>query len=280
MDSLQDLVITLTRLADPTAIIDVLLVAGLIYALLYLMRGTPAIQLVRGIIVVIAILFFLVSVLPLPAFRWLVERSIPALLIGVPVIFQPEIRRGLERLGRTGFRWTPARPTMRQVIQHVARATQRLSERHYGALIVFERTTGLQEFIETGVSLDAALTPELLLTIFHPGTALHDGAVIVRGDRVAAAACVLPLAAQVPDPQMGTRHRAALGITEQTDAVAVIVSEETGTISLAYGGRMIRHLDEGRLARSLLAFFEPGIGVRREATKAVAADADGTMSGP
>ncbi len=277
MASFQDLLMTLTRLADPVAIIDVLLVAGLIYALLYLMRGTPAVQLVRGIIVVVAILFFLVAILPLPAFRWLVERSIPAMLIGVPVIFQPEIRRGLERLGRTGFLlWHTNHQGMRQVVQQVARAAERLSERRHGALIVFERTTGLQELVETGVALDASVTTELLLTIFHPGTALHDGAVVIRGGRIAAAACVLPLAAEVPDPQMGTRHRAALGVTEQTDAVAVVVSEETGNISLAYGGRMIRNLDEGRLTRSLLAFFEPGIGVRRTTSHTVTAEADGT----
>lgn len=277
MESFQDVVLTLGRLLDPVAIIDVLLVTGLIYTLLYLMRGTPAVQLVRGMIVVMVILFFLVAILPLPAFRWLVERSLPAMLVGVPVIFQPEIRRGLERLGRTGvFHWNSNRPGMRQVVQQVARAAERLSERRYGALIVFERTTGLQELVETGVPLDASVTAELLLTIFHPGTALHDGAVVIRDGRVAAAACVLPLASEVPDPQMGTRHRAALGVTEQTDAVAVVVSEESGVISLAYGGRIIRNLDEGRLARSLLAFFEPGIGARRAGTRLVVTEPDGT----
>lgn len=259
MNSLQDILLTFTRLTNPIAVIDILLVTALIYGLLYLMRGTPAVQLARGIIVIFVGLYFLINLLPLPAFRWVVAQSIPVLLIAVPVIFQPEIRRGLERLGRTRFLfgWSTSQPEMTRVIQQVARAAKRLSERRHGALIVFERTTGLQELIETGVSIDSGVTAELLLTIFYPNTALHDGAVIIREDRIVAAACVLPLAGDVPDQQMGTRHRAALGVTQQTDALVVVVSEETGVISLAYSGRIIRNLDEGRLTRLLLAFYEP-----------------------
>lgn len=259
MNSLQDILLTFTRLDDPIAVIDILLVTALIYGLLYLMRGTPAVQLARGIIVLFIGLYFLISVLPLPAFRWVVTQSIPVLLIAVPVIFQPEIRRGLERLGRTRFlfSWSSAQSDMTRAVQQVARAAKRLSERRHGALIVFERSTGLQELIETGIQIDSSVNAELLLTIFYPKTALHDGAVIIQDDRIMAAACVLPLADDVPDQQMGTRHRAALGVTQESDALVVVVSEETGIISLAYSGRIIRNLDEGRLTRLLLAFYEP-----------------------
>lgn len=259
MNSLQDILLTFTRLDDPVALIDILLVTALIYGLLYLMRGTPAVQLARGIIVLFIGLYFLISVLPLPAFRWVVTQSIPVLLIAVPVIFQPEIRRGLERLGRTRFLfdWSAVQSDMTRAVQQVARAAKRLSERRHGALIVFERSTGLQELIETGIEIDSSVNTELLLTIFYPKTALHDGAVIIREDRIMAAACVLPLAGEVPDQRMGTRHRAALGVTQQSDALVVVVSEETGVISLAYSGRIIRNLDEGRLTRLLLAFYEP-----------------------
>lgn len=264
MNSLQDILLTFTRIG-PLAIIDIALVTTLIYGLLYLMRGTPAVQLARGIIVLFVVLFFLVNFLPLPAFRWVINQSVPILLIAVPVIFQPEIRRGLERLGRTRFLfgWYSSQPEMTRAIQQVARAAERLSERRHGALIVFERTTGLQELVDTGVPIDSSVTAELLLTIFYPGTALHDGAVVVRDSRVVAASCVLPLAEEVPDQQMGTRHRAAIGVTQQSDALVVVVSEETGVISLAYSGRIIRNLDEGRLTRLLLAFYEPATQTRR-----------------
>lgn len=263
MESLQDVWLTLQRLnpaTNPLALADILMVSLIIYALLYFMRGTPVVQLIRGILVLVVILFFLSSFTQLTALRWLIRNATPALFFAIPVIFQPEIRRGLERLGRGSFffgRYYGQKPTMAGVVQEVAQAAKRLSERRYGALIVFERSVPLQDIIETGMPIDSAVTAELLITIFYPGTPLHDGAVIIRDQRIVAAACVLPLAAEVPDPQMGTRHRAALGVTEQTDALAVVVSEETGQISLAYSGRIIRNLDEGRLTRLLLAFYEP-----------------------
>lgn len=258
MTSFEDLFLPFTQFGW-TDIVDILLVTAFIYAVLYLVKGTQAVQLLRGIVVLAILFFFLAQFLRLTAFRWLIANTIPVLLISIPVIFQPEIRRGLERLGRTGLLFGRSTPeeTLTRVINHVCRASQRLSERRHGALIVFERETGLQEIIDTGVAIDGLVSPEILTTIFYPNTALHDGAVIIRGERIVAAAAVLPLASDLRDRRLGTRHRAAVGVTEISDAIAVVVSEETGIISLAYNGRIIRHLDEGRLNRLLHAFYGP-----------------------
>jgi diadenylate cyclase len=180
--------------------------------------------------------------------------------VAIPVIFQPELRRALERVGRAGSlaNRQSSLPTLSIVIGAVSQAARILADRRHGALVVIERETGLQDYADTGVRLDALVTPELLLTVFFPNTALHDGALIIRGERAIAAGCVLPLAASVAlDYHLGTRHRAAIGITEQSDAIAVIVSEETGIISVAHNGRMIRRLDEARLAKVLQAIHGP-----------------------
>jgi diadenylate cyclase len=234
------------------------LVALFFYWLLFLIQGTQAVQLLRGIIIIVLLSILVTSIFQLTAFSWLIRNSIPALLVSIPVIFQPELRRALERLGRTGFPINrPARQAViEQTINHICEASRQLSERRHGALIVLERETGLQEHVDTGVKVDALVTSELLLTIFFPTTALHDGAVIVREDRVVAAACVLPLTEGfISNRQLGLRHRAAIGVTEQSDAIAIAVSEETGTISIARNGRIIRHLDEKRLRKILQAFY-------------------------
>jgi len=254
-----DLLYALSRL-DALAVFDILLVALIFYAFVRLIQGTQAVQLLRGVIIVVLVAAVLTNVLHLSAFGWLITKSVPALLLAIPVIFQPELRRALERLGRAGSfanRQT-ALPDAALVIGSIAQACRILSDRRHGALIVMERDTGLQEYADSGVRLDATVTPELLLTVFFPNTALHDGALIMRGDRAVAAGCVLPLAASFAvDYHLGTRHRAAIGITEQSDAIAVIVSEETGIISVAHNGRMIRRLDEVRLAKVLQAIYSP-----------------------
>ena len=240
--------------------IDILLVALFFYWLLFLIQGTQAVQLLRGIIIIVLLSVLVTSIFQLTAFSWLIRNSIPALLVAIPVIFQPELRRALERLGRTGFpiNRSPRQAIIERAINQICEASQRLAERRHGALIVLERETGLQKHIDTGVKVDALVTCELLLTIFFPNTALHDGAAIVREDRVVAAACVLPLTEDfMTDHHLGLRHRAAIGITEQSDAIAIAVSEETGTISIARNGRMIRHLDEKRLRKVLQAFYSP-----------------------
>jgi diadenylate cyclase len=218
------------------------------------------VQLLRGIIILVLLAGLLSFVRELRAFNWLVRSAIPALLVSIPVIFQPELRRALERLGRTSnlLSSSSREQDMSTVIEGIAAASQVLSESRHGVLIVMERETGLAEYVDTGIGMDAAVTPELLETIFFPNTALHDGAVIIRRDRIVAAACVLPLVENLSgERHLGTRHRAALGITVGTDAVAVVVSEETGIISVAHNGRMIRRLDAKRLEKILAAFYEP-----------------------
>jgi len=202
----------------------------------------------------------------LPAVSWLIKNALPALLLAIPVIFAPEIRRALERLGRAGTFSPTAKLTpyadMQQVIGAVVEASARLSARQHGALIVVQRMDSLEQYMETGVKMGAQVTPELLLQIFYPDTPLHDGAVIIADGRIVAAACVLPLSAsgilnRSPERQMGLRHRAALGISEVSDAVAIVVSEQSGSISIAHAGRMIRRIDPNRLENILVAFFRP-----------------------
>lgn len=253
----------LSRLT-PADVVDILLVALIFYGVLLLMRGTQAVALLRGVIVLLLSAFLVSSIFRLTAFNWLIRGLLPALAVAIPVILQPELRRVLERLGRpTGLvTWSSREAAIERTIDAVATAARRLSERQHGALVVLERETGLQEYVDRGVAVDARVTAELLLTIFFPNTALHDGAAIIRGDRIVAAGCVLPLTeSMVIDSHLGTRHRAALGVTEQTDAIAIVVSEESGIISIAYNGRMVRHLDERRLRKILLALCQPQLAV-------------------
>ncbi len=245
-------------------VVDILMVAVVFYLVFSLAQGTQAVQLLRGMVLVILAAFLASQVLPFPGFRWLIETSLPALLIAIPVIFQPELRRALERLGRTGsfFGRRQQEEVVEQVVDEVARAAHRLSSRRHGALVVFERETGLQEFIETGVPLNADVKAELLRTIFHPNTALHDKAVVIRDGKLVAASVMLPTTQNPQYSGLGTRHRAAIGLTEESDALVVVVSEETGIISIAYNGRMVRRLDINRLRSVLLAFFQHRLGGR------------------
>jgi diadenylate cyclase len=253
----MDLVWTIQSI-DSRAVIDILLVALLIFAGSFLVRGTQTLLVLRGIIVVIVVIGLLSSILNLVAFNWVLRGIITMTTVAIPIIFQPELRRAFERLGRASFGFRQNSITQREMVVNViAQAAGRLSERRHGALIVLERQNRLDEFINTGVSLDSEITPQLLLTVFWPKTELHDGAVIVRGDRVMAAACVLPLSSgrNLGDRKLGTRHRASLGMSEVSDAIVVTVSEETGQISVSNGGRMIRRLDANRLTTILLTFY-------------------------
>ena len=247
-------------------LLDILLVAAIFFLMLYLVRGTRAVPLLRGIILLIILLGVLVAIFPLRAFAWLLDRALPALLVAVPVVFQPELRRALERLGRAGSvlgRPTGQRANLERSLSAVVEASRVLARRRMGALMLLERETGLQEYVETGVVLDAEASPELLTALFDPHTALHDGAVVMRNGRILAAACVLPLStAFLDDRRLGLRHRAALGISEETDAVAVVVSEERGSVSVAHNGRIIRDLDPERLARVLRAFHQSALEPR------------------
>jgi diadenylate cyclase len=255
----SDLLWILRRI-DALAVVDILLVTLVFYALLRLIRGTQAVQLLRGIIFLVLVVVVVSGLFRLTAFNWLLRSAIPALLVALPVIFQPELRRALERLGRAGgiIIWPQKETEPDKTIAAITEACADLSKQRWGALIVLERETGLQQYVDTGVMINSDLSADLLLTVFYPNTALHDGAVIVREGRIAAAACVLPLAKTlVSKGHIGTRHRAAIGATEETDAISIVVSEETGIVSIARGGRMVRHLDQRRLRRILTALLRP-----------------------
>jgi len=242
--------------------LDILLVALIFFWLLYVVRGTRAVSLLRGVILLIILTTLLSGGIRLRALSWLTQKVLPALLVAVPIVFQQELRRALERLGRAGAmfgRVTGDRAILEQTLATTIQACHTLAERRIGALIVLERDTGLQEFADDGVILDA-VTQELLVTIFDPHTPLHDGAVIVRRGRILAAACVLPLStAFLADRELGLRHRSAIGVTEDSDAIAIVVSEERGAISVAHNGRIIRNLDARRLKAVLLAFYQPAL---------------------
>src|SRR5579859_636842 len=250
---LQSLAGSLAGRFGVSAILDIAIVALALYWLLSLISGTSAATLVRGILILLTLGFVLSNVFNLTMLQFLLRNSIPALIFAIPVLFQPEIRRALEQLGRAGSlipRTTTASPNAR-LAEMIARGAQQLAERRFGALLIIERSTPLGEYASKGVAMDALISPELMLNIFWPNSPLHDGAVIIHGDRVVAAGVVLPLSQSPTVEHMGTRHRAAIGITEISDAIAVVVSEETGTISLANAGRMVRNLGQARLQKVL-----------------------------
>jgi len=221
--------------------IDILLVAIVIYEFLALIRGTRAALILIGLSIVV-LAFYVSRMGELVTLNWVISRALPYAVFALIVIFVPEIRQALARLGR---RMTLARSAAAEADAYddIALAANLFSQNQTGALIVIQREIGLRTYIESGVALDAKLSYDLLATLFRPSAPLHDGAAIIQGDRVAAAACFLPLSMNpVLSTQLGTRHRAAIGITEETDAISIIVSEETGSISLAVGGSIDRDL--------------------------------------
>ncbi|MFD1673108.1 diadenylate cyclase CdaA [Alicyclobacillus fodiniaquatilis] len=242
-------------------VIDILFVAVVLYFLLLLVRGTRAVQLLKGVIIVV-IVTMISSLLHLSASSWLLSRIIQIGLFAIPVVFQPELRRALEQLGRGGF-WTFSlgqqdQEEIQQTVNEIVKATQVLAKTKIGALIVIERKTGLSEYIETGTMIEGIVSSELFINLFIPNTPLHDGAIIVRNKQLVAAGCFLPLTEnRTLDKQLGTRHRAALGISEQSDGVAVVVSEETGHISVGVDGVLHRSLDERGLKELLTTLLVP-----------------------
>lgn len=228
------------------AVIDILLVAVVIYEFLALIRGTRAALILVGVSIVV-LAFYFSRVGQLTTLNWLISRVLPYGVFALIVIFAPEIRQALARLGRR-LTFTRGSGAEAEAYDDIVMAANLFSQNQTGALIVIEREIGLRTYIESGVAIDAQLSYDLLATIFRPSAPLHDGAVIVRGDRISAAACFLPLSMNpVLSTQLGTRHRAGIGITEETDAISIIVSEETGSISLAVGGAIERDLTVERL---------------------------------
>mgnify|MGYP001367799461 CR=1 FL=1 len=236
-------------------IVDILLVALLLYNLYLLIRYTQAMQLVKGLIVLL-VARMVSKWLGLHTINWLLANTIAIGAFALPVVFQPELRRTLERLGRGKLFGKPVtvlgEEEAEELIDALTKSIVVLSKNKIGALIILERHTGLNDYIENGVKIEGYVSAEFLINIFIPNTPLHDGAVIIRGNRVMAAGCLLPLS-ENPDiaKELGTRHRAAIGVSEQNDAFAIIVSEETGIISVAEGGRIQRYLDKDILREKL-----------------------------
>src|SRR5664280_1713828 len=245
----------------PNAVADIAITALLIYWLFSLIRGTRAVRLVVGVCLLFLV-YAAALTLDLRLLTQILQTGAYVGLFALVVVFQPELRRALDRIGRLGsLGWlsSPAEQTRTaHVAAEVASAAARMSREGHGALIVLERETGLQEIAENGVMLHADISADLLVTIFSPKTPLHDGAVVIRGDTILAAGALLPSAeTTIPLERFGTRHKAALGMTEQTDALVVVVSEESGQISLVERARIVRNLDQPKLARALAALLRP-----------------------
>lgn len=276
MDNLISEIVFLVQRFDWLSLLDITLVSIIFYVILLALKNTQAQTLMRGIIFIVILISLLTTLVDLPAFSWLVSNTLPALLFAIPVVFMPELRRALERLGRAGSgallldREKTDLEIVHGMIKAVTSAASRLAVFRQGALIVLQRKDDLHEYEDTGVKMGAQVSAELLLQIFFPNTPLHDGAAILVGDRVSAAACVMPLSSSgvlnsSPERQMGLRHRAALGISEATDAIAVVVSEETGSISLAHRGRILRRISADKLENVLMAFYQQQIEAQEKA---------------
>lgn len=259
---LQGLLTTITVLD----IIDIAVVAYFLYRIYLMLKNTRAATLVKGLLVLV--IFLLISKwLNLHVISWVLEKSMTVIMVALPVVFQPELRRALEQIGRGRLFHKGSEldeQEMEEMLSAVANATVIMSRRKEGALMVFERDTGLEERIETGVAVDGLVSDSLLLNIFEKDTPLHDGAVIIRGKRIVAASCLLPLTENRNlSQELGTRHRAAIGISEQSDAMVLVVSEETGAVSIARNGELMRYLtadDVKDILRSYL--FKPAVNVK------------------
>lgn len=242
MWNLKDIIINIT-LFD---VIDISLIAYLFYKIYFLIKETRAEQLIKGILVLV-ISFQIAEIMQLQVISWILERTMTLGIMALLIVFQPELRRALEQIGRTRFfvqhSGGPKKKNMDNIMSEVKAAAQVMSKKRTGALIIFERGTGLNEIIRTGTYLDANLSRQLLINIFEPNTPLHDGAVIIRGDRIKAAGCFLPLTENEElNQEIGTRHRAALGMSEKSDSLAMVISEETGQISIAENGKLYKDL--------------------------------------
>ncbi|KRE40286.1 diadenylate cyclase CdaA [Paenibacillus sp. Soil522] len=241
-------------------IIDVGIVSFIIYKIILLVRGTRAVQLLKGIFILVAV-WALSTWFNLYTLKWLMNQMFTFGIVSVLIIFQPELRRVLEQLGRGKLfarSYSLDRDVVNEQIDEVIKAVRFMAERKIGALIVFERSTGLSELIESGIRMESKITSELLINIFTPNTPLHDGAVIIRSNQIMAAGCYLPLSENpFISKELGTRHRAAIGVSEVTDAVSVTVSEETGQVSLSLGGMIVRDINEESLISKLFEELTP-----------------------
>ncbi|HBQ30438.1 MAG TPA: TIGR00159 family protein, partial [Mitsuokella multacida] len=244
----------------------IFIVAVILYKVYVMLQDTRAITLVKGILVLLGVTM-VCSWLELHVISWLLQKAVTLLFVALPIVFQPELRRALEHLGQGKFLGPSVLlddEEAQSVVRELAKAVKVMSANKTGALIVIERNMGLNDISATGIQIDGLITADFLLNVFIPNTPLHDGAAIVRGKRLIAAGCLLPLTENRSlSTELGTRHRAAIGLSEQCDALVVVVSEETGTISVAENGRMVRHLDTEKLKNILWpAFTSPQKGLK------------------
>ena len=267
MESLKGLFLNL-RVRD---IIDILIVAAAFYKLFMLIRETRAEQLTKGILA----LFVFTKIsewIELYTVYWILEKTMTVGVLAILIVFQPELRRALEYIGRSSF-FTKSfievkDESLSQIVDEIVEAVASLSRQKIGALVVIERTTGLSEVVETGTKINGKVSSDLLINIFIPNTPLHDGAVIIKEDMIKAAGCFLPLTDNTSlSKDLGTRHRAALGISEKSDSLAIVVSEETGAISIAESGSLARYLDTKTLEQILMDMYKPKVQKQTFITK-------------
>jgi diadenylate cyclase len=261
--------------------VDILIVSYLIYKVMQLIKGTRAVQLIKGILLLV-VTWALSTWLNLYTLKWLMNQIFTFGIVTVLIIFQPELRRALEQLGRG--RLFSRSATEDQDVNHrigeVMKAVNYLARRKIGALIVFERETGLSDYYDTGIKMESALSSELLINVFIPNTPLHDGAVIIRGNQIMAAGCYLPLSENpFISKELGTRHRAAIGVTEVSDAISIAVSEETGQVALAIGGQIVRDIKEESLISKLFEELRPAPKARGMDWKRLLKREDGERRG-
>lgn len=253
-----------------SSVVEIIIVAWLLYRLYWLIKETRAEQLLKGILIIVA-LIPITYILNMTMLYFLLSRTITLGVLSFVIIFQPEIRRALEHLGRSAFndrQLAPEERELDELVTEIVEAVESMSETRVGALIAIERKTMLREIIATGTLVDAKVSAEIIENIFIPNTPLHDGAMIIRGDRVYAAGCMLPLTSSNEiSKKLGTRHRAAIGLTEQSDAAVIIVSEETGVISLALNGKLVRNYDKARLKAILLKLLTRGTTSDKETVR-------------
>ncbi len=236
---------------------DILLVAFILYRIILLIKGTRAVQMLVGLAVLLLV-YVGSQVGELYTLNWLLENFLSSIILVIVVIFQNDIRRALIHVGRNPFFADLSLSEETKVIDELVRGSVALVQKRFGALLVIERETGINDFLEVGVELDAKPSSELINTIFHPSSPIHDGALVVQQGRLARAGCFLPLTQSLEiSPRLGTRHRAAIGLTELVDAVVIVVSEETGKVSVVVGGKMTRNLDGPRLKKVLSRLLEP-----------------------
>ena len=238
------------------SLLDIIVIAFIIYHVFMLLRGTQAAQMLTGITVVVIFASILSAVAPLIALNWLINKLYPSFIVIIVVLFQDEFRRMLRKLGKRSFMISAVKEFARHELQQIIDAVYYLAKKRIGALIVIERDIVLNQYIEMGVNIDASISKDLLISIFQPNSPIHDGAVTVRGNKITAAGCFLPLTNQ-PDlpPSYGTRHRAAIGITQDTDAAVILVSEEHGNVCWVEDGSVQRDIDQVFLERRLKKLF-------------------------